>query len=55
MGVAQDLSRYGILDSLLEGCQVLGFDWHYLYVNDAVVAQSRRTRQELLDGTITGL
>lgn len=53
MGMAADLSRYTILDSLLEGCQVLGFDWHYLYVNDAVVAQSRRTREELLGRAIT--
>jgi hypothetical protein len=26
------------LDSLLEGCQVIGFDWKYLYVNDTVIA-----------------
>ena len=55
MGVALNLSRYDILDSLLEGCQVLGFDWRYLYVNPAVVGQSRRTREELLGGVITDL
>jgi CheY-like chemotaxis protein len=28
-----------VLDSLLEGCQVIGFDYTYLYVNETVVAQ----------------
>ena len=55
MGVTVDLNRFGILDSLLEGCQVLGFDWQYLYVNDAVVAQSRRAREELLGSRMTEL
>lgn len=55
MGSATNLIRYTILDSLLEGCQVLGFDWRYLYVNPAVVAQSRRTREELLGAVITAL
>lgn len=30
-----------ILDNLLEGFQLIGFDWKYLYVNDAVVKQSK--------------
>lgn len=25
------------LDNLMEGFQLIGFDWKYLYVNDAVV------------------
>ncbi len=41
-----------VLDSLHEGCQVLGTDWRYLYVNDAVVAQSRKTRDELIGRTM---
>ena len=24
-----------VLDNLVEGCQVIGFDWEYLYVNDS--------------------
>jgi HD-GYP domain-containing protein (c-di-GMP phosphodiesterase class II) len=48
MADAPDLSRYALLDGLLEGCQVLGFDWRYLYVNDVVVAHSRTTRDELI-------
>lgn len=41
-----------LLDHMLEGCQVIGFDWRYLYVNDAVAAQGRRGRDELLGHTM---
>jgi PAS domain S-box-containing protein len=45
--------RYrGTLDSMLEGCQFIGFDWRYLYVNDAVARQGRRTKDELLNHTM---
>lgn len=40
------------LDTMLEGCQIIGFDWRYLYVNDAVVAQSGYRRDELLGHTM---
>ncbi len=43
----------GVLDSLLEGCQVIGFDWRYLYVNDAVARQGQKTREELLGRTMS--
>ena len=45
------LARSG-LDSLLEGCQIVGYDWTYLYVNDALLAQAKRTRAELLGRTM---
>ena len=38
----------GILDELLEGCQIIGPDWTYLYVNDALARHGRKTKQELL-------
>jgi PAS domain S-box-containing protein len=41
-----------VLASLAEGCQVIGFDWTYLYVNDAVVAHGRSTREQLLGRTM---
>ena len=41
-----------VLDSLLEGCQVIGFDYTYLYVNNTVVAQGRQSREELLGRTM---
>lgn len=37
-----------VLDALHEGCQVIGFDYTYLYVNEAVVAQGRSTPEALL-------
>jgi PAS domain S-box-containing protein len=40
------------LDSMLEGCQIVGFDWRYLYVNDATVRHGRRTKDELLGHTM---
>ncbi len=52
MSVAPDLSRYALLDGLLEGCQILGFDWHYLYVNDALVRHSRQRREDLLGARV---
>ena len=36
------------LDSTLEGCQLLGFDWRYLYLNPAAAIQNRRPNVELL-------
>jgi len=41
-----------ILDNLLEGCQIIGFDWRYLYVNDSVARQGRKTKEELLGHTM---
>jgi signal transduction histidine kinase len=38
------------LDNLLEGFQLIGYDWRYLYVNDAIVKQSKCERKEDLLG-----
>ena len=45
--IAQD-----VLASLVEGCQVIGFDWTYLYLNDAAVVQARQPREKLLGRTM---
>jgi PAS domain S-box-containing protein len=37
-----------VLDQLLEGCQIIGFDGTYIYVNDAVARHARRSKEELL-------
>lgn len=55
---AQDLLRSNekryreTLDNMLEGVQILDFEWRYLYVNNAVVKQAHRTREELLGFTL---
>jgi PAS domain S-box-containing protein len=36
------------LDAMLEGCQILGFDWRYLYLNDVADRHNRRPKDELL-------
>ncbi len=36
------------LDSMLEGCQIIGHDWRYLYLNDAADRHNRRPKEELL-------
>lgn len=40
-----------ILDNLLEGCMILGFDWTYLYLNDSINKGSY-TCEELLGRSI---
>ena len=40
----------GILDNLIEGFQLIGFDWRYLYANKSVVTQSKYTSRKDLIG-----
>lgn len=40
------------LDSLLEGIQVIDFDWRYVYLNDVMEEQSRSQKEELLGYTM---
>ncbi len=49
----QSEDRYrSTLDHMLEGCQIIGFDWRYLYVNDAVTTQGKQTKEALLGRTM---
>src|SRR5690349_5256832 len=41
-----------VLDHMLEGAQIISFDWRYLYVNDSVIRQARLGREELLGHTM---
>ncbi|MBI4879363.1 MAG: PAS domain-containing protein [Planctomycetes bacterium] len=36
------------LDGMLEGCQIIGFDWRYVYMNAAAEEHNRRPKEELL-------
>ncbi|TAK57825.1 MAG: HAMP domain-containing protein [Bacteroidetes bacterium] len=40
------------LDHLLEGCQIIGFHWEYLYLNDVAVEHSHKSKEELLGSTM---
>jgi PAS domain-containing protein len=37
-----------LADSLLEGCQIIGFDWRYSYLNGVAEVHNRRSNHELL-------
>lgn len=41
-----------MLDKMLEGIQVIGFDWRYIYVNEALVKQIGYRRKELQGHTM---
>ncbi len=43
------------LDAMEEGLQVIGADWRYLYVNQAVCRHGRKAREELLGHTMQEL
>lgn len=42
----------GTLDSILEACQLLDFDWRYLYLNETASLHNRRPNSELLGRTM---
>jgi PAS domain S-box-containing protein len=45
--------RYRLtVDNMLEGFQIVGFDWRYLYVNDAAARHGRQTKDALLGRTM---
>ena len=41
-----------MMERMLEGCQIIGFDWRYLYVNSAACRHWRHNREELLGRTV---
>jgi PAS domain S-box-containing protein len=42
-----------IMDNMSEGCMILGFDWIYIYLNDAAATQGHGNRAELIGRTMT--
>jgi PAS domain S-box-containing protein len=40
------------LDNMLEGCQIIGFDWRYRYVNAAGARQYRRPAESVIGRTM---
>jgi len=47
-----ELRLQSIFDNMLEGCQIIGFDFKYLYVNTTVCLQGHKTKKELLGKTM---
>jgi PAS domain S-box-containing protein len=50
--VASEQRLRNTLDGMLEGCQIIGKDFRYLYLNDTAVAHARNQRQTLLGRTM---
>nr|WP_294858536.1 PAS domain-containing sensor histidine kinase [uncultured Fluviicola sp.] len=48
----RSILNLSILDSLLEGFQVIGYDWKYLYVNTTVASQGQSTIDRLIGKTM---
>ncbi len=47
------LERYhSTLDNMLEGCQIIGFDWRYIYLNKAAADQGHQKNEALLGHTM---
>lgn len=44
----KDERLYSTLNHLMEGCQIIGFDWEFIFLNDVAVIQSRFKKDELL-------
>jgi PAS domain S-box-containing protein len=40
------------LDHMLEGCQIIGLDWRYLYLNDVAIKHSRSARNLMIGKTM---
>jgi PAS domain S-box-containing protein len=43
---------HAAMDQLLEGVQIIDSNWRYIYANDAVVEQSKFSREELIGFTM---
>jgi PAS domain S-box-containing protein len=41
------------LDNMLEGCQIIGFDWKYRYINASAEVHNRRSASELIGNLYT--
>lgn len=40
------------LENLIEGCQIIGYDFTYLYLNKAAIKSSRKSKEDLLGNTM---
>ncbi len=44
--------QWDVLDVLIEGCQIIGFDWRYRYLNDVAAKHGSLSKEELLGHTM---
>lgn len=54
--IRQQNERYRhLLDNMIEGVQLIGKDWKYIYLNEAALAQSKMTKEQLIGYNIYDL
>src|SRR5659263_314553 len=46
--VKGEMNVQRILDNMLEGCIIIGFDWSYLYVNSVAARHGHQNREKLI-------
>jgi PAS domain S-box-containing protein len=49
---ASEYRYHSTLENTLEGCQIIGFDWRFLFINDASVKQARGEKEAILGKTV---
>jgi diguanylate cyclase (GGDEF)-like protein/PAS domain S-box-containing protein len=49
---ASEMRFRSTFESMVEGCQIIGYDWRYLYVNDSAAKHSQRTKEQMLGHTV---
>lgn len=47
-----ELLKYAVFDNMIEGVQVIDFDWKYFYVNKSITIQGLSTKEELIGNTM---
>ena len=47
-----EVRYHRVLDAMLEGCQIIDFEWRYVYVNEVVTRHGKRKPEELLGHTM---
>lgn len=50
--LASERKIWHTLDKMMEGIQIIGSDWKYIYVNEAVARQGKYSREELIGYTM---
>jgi len=53
--IESELRYRTTLDNMLESVQIIGFDWKYVYVNDALTRQARHSKEEMIGHTVMEL
>jgi PAS domain S-box-containing protein len=44
-----------LMDNMIEGLQIIGYDWKYIYLNEAALVQSKMTKEQLIGHSIYDL